>query len=162
MPKSKRHSVKPWFSEHTSEAIVLELRTQLNIWCITGWVQNHAAKQLNDSLTKFKTQNFRTTGFEIKVAQPNQLFHEKFGRVQKHIGKTIKRYCHNASIQKSLKKPVFTKRTSEIVFFSTPNIDVCGRVQKLQNDSNSNWIKLKWYWFWEIPKSIGSTYTLLL
>ena len=54
MPKIIRNSEKPWFSKRTSEETILELRTHLNIRCITGWVQNDTAKQLNGSRTMFK------------------------------------------------------------------------------------------------------------
>ena len=35
MPKTEKHPGKPWFSKHTSEEIILGLRTRYNIWCIT-------------------------------------------------------------------------------------------------------------------------------
>ena len=35
MPKTKKHPEKPWFSQLTSEEIILGHRTRFIIWCIT-------------------------------------------------------------------------------------------------------------------------------
>ena len=67
IPKTERHSEKPWFSKLTSEEIILDLRTRSNIWRIT----------MGDSKTtqqnKWQSDNVQNPKFrtEIKMTQPN-------------------------------------------------------------------------------------------
>ena len=70
----------------------------------------------------FKTQKLWVIRTENKRFDLTKRFMKKCGWNEKHSGKTIKRYCHNASNQKTYKKPNFQKLTSKRCFYtSEPN-----------------------------------------
>ena len=61
LPKTRRRSEKLWFSQLTSDETIVELRFQLNISHITQRVQIHSAKEINGSLTTFKSESLETS-----------------------------------------------------------------------------------------------------
>ena len=66
-----KESLKEGVIKLVSEEIILELRTQLTIWCITGQAQYYYVKQLNGKLYKITTQKLWNFLIEIETTQPN-------------------------------------------------------------------------------------------